>query len=244
MTRAALVCVLAGLASAASAATDRQTRIVALPAGRAMAIELTVGTVRVEGADRTDAELQIERQAPTTDGLARIPVTIDETPERITVRGLQTGDTTDPAFHVDLFVRVPRTAVIEWVRILEGRIAIRQFSGHLTADIKRGPIDGDEVSGTVRLQTEIGSITLARARLSPDGLLRLRTFNGDIRLGLAERPTDARILALALNGTIKSDIPLTMKDTWGPRWSEATLGKGEPVISLDIVTGKIEIKSP
>ena len=53
---------------------------------------------------------------------------------------------------------------------------------------------------------------------------------------LAERPADARIMALALNGD-QSDIPLTMKDTWGPRWGEATLGKGEPVISLDVVTG-------
>ena len=80
--------------------------------------------------------------------------------------------------------------------------------------------------------------------MSPDGLLRLRAFNGDVRLTLAERPADARILALALNGDIRSDIPLTMKDTWGPRWGEATLGKGEPVISLDVVTGTIEIRSP
>ena len=65
-----------------------------------------------------------------------------------------------------------------------------------------------------------------------------------MRITLAERPADARILALALNGHIRSDIPLTMKDTWGPRWGEATLGKGEPVISLDVVTGTIEIKSP
>jgi hypothetical protein len=100
------------------------------------------------------------------------------------------------------------------------------------------------LSGTLRLETGIGSIVLNRTRLSLNGLLRLRTFNGDVRLTLAERPPDARILALALNGTIRSDIPLTTKDTWGPRWSETTLGRGEPVISLDVVTGTIEIKSP
>ena len=83
----------------------------------------------------------------------------------------------------------------------------------------------------LRLETGIGSIVLTNARLSPIGLLRLRAFNGDVRVTLAERPADARILALALNGHIRSDIPLTMKDTWGPRWGEATLGKGEPVMS-------------
>jgi hypothetical protein len=93
-------------------------------------------------------------------------------------------------------------------------------------------------------QAGIGSITLTGARLSPNGLLRLRSFNGDVRLSLAERPADARIMALALNGQVRSEIPLRVRDTWGPRWSEATLGKGEPVISLDVVTGMVEIKSP
>ena len=54
----------------------------------------------------------------------------------------------------------------------------------------------------------------------------------------------ARIMALALNGTIQSTIPLTVKDAWGPRWSEATLGRGEPVISLDVVNGTIQLTSP
>ena len=51
-------------------------------------------------------------------------------------------------------------------------------------------------------------------------------------------------MALALNGRITSTIALTMTDGWGPRWGEATLGSGEPVISLDVVTGTIEIRSP
>ena len=96
----------------------------------------------------------------------------------------------------------------------------------------------------MRLETGIGSVTLTGARLTANGLLRLRSFNGDVRLSLAERPVDARILALAVNGHITSDIPLTQRNTWGPRWGEATLGKGEPVISIDVVTGMVEIKSP
>jgi hypothetical protein len=51
-------------------------------------------------------------------------------------------------------------------------------------------------------------------------------------------------MALALNGTVTSEIPLTRKDSWGPRWAEATLGTGEPVISLEVVTGAVEIRSP
>jgi len=225
-------------------ATDRQTQTVSLPAGKTLSIEITIGIVRIEGSGRADAEITVERRAPNAAQLERVPLTIDDTAARVSVRALQTENTTDPAIRADVTVRLPRAAAVDHVQVLEGRIAIFGFSGRISADIRRGPIDGKDLSGTLRLESGIGSVTLTGATLSANGLLRLRTFNGDVRLSLAERPTDARILALALNGPITSDIPLTTRDTWGPRWGEATLGKGEPVISIDVVTGTIEIKAP
>ena len=165
-------------------------------------------------------------------------------PTRASIRVTQLDGGTDPALRADVMVRVPRAAAIDRVQVLEGRISVNRFAGTLNADIRRGPIEGKDLSGTLRLESGIGSVALTGARLSADGLLRLRAFNGDVRLTLAERPADARIMALALNGAIKSDIPLTLRETWGPRWGETTIGKGEPVISLDVVTGTVEIRSP
>jgi DUF4097 and DUF4098 domain-containing protein YvlB len=225
-------------------AADRQTRVVPLPAGKTLAVEITVGNIRIEGSDRSDVEIAIERAAPSTAQLESVPIAIEDTPTRVSVRVIQAGGATDPAYRSDITLRVPHAAVIERVQVLEGRIVINRFSGTINADIRRGPIEGKDLSGTLRLESGIGSVVLTGARLSANGLLRLRAFNGDVRLSLAERPADARILALALNGTITSQIPLTMKDTWGPRFGEATLGKGEPVISLDVISGVIEIRSP
>jgi DUF4097 and DUF4098 domain-containing protein YvlB len=225
-------------------AADQQTRIIPLPAGKSLAIEVTVGNVRIEGTGKGDAEISIERHAPSTAQLEKLPIAIDDTPSRVSVRVIQADGATDPALRSDITIRVPHAAVIDRVHVLEGRITVSRFAGALTADIRRGSIEGKDLSGTLRLESGIGSVVLTGARLSPNGLLRLRAFNGDVRLALAERPVDARIMALALNGSITSQIPLTMKDTWGPRWGETTLGKGEPVISLDVITGTIEIKSP
>ena len=236
--------VLAAALVTAADVTDRQTQVIPLPPGKPLSIEVTIGNVKIDGWDKADAEIVIERRAPDKAQLSRVPIVIDDTPARVSVRALQTENTTDPAYRADVTVRVPRAALIDRVQVLEGRIAIEGFSGTLTADIRRGPIDGRNVSGTLRLEAGIGSVTVSEARLSENGLLRLRSFNGDVRLSLAARPADARIMALALNGHVKSDIPLTRRDTWGPRWGEATLGKGEPVISLDVVTGTVEIKSP
>jgi hypothetical protein len=232
------------LLAALALTADSQTRVVPLPAGKSLAIEITVGHLRIEGWDKPDVEIAIERRAPSTAQLETIPVVFDDSPTRVAVHVVQANGGTDPAFRSDITVRVPYAAVIDRVQVLEGRIAVNRFSGSLTADIRRGSIEGKDVAGTLRLESGIGSVVLTGARLLPGGLLRLRAFNGDVRLTLAERPADARIMALALNGTIASQIPLTMKDTWGPRWGETTLGKGEPVISLDVITGTIEIRSP
>jgi hypothetical protein len=186
----------------------------------------------------------IDRQAPTAAGLARVPVTIDESPEHVTIHGVQTDGGASADYRTDIVIRLPRSATVDRLSIQEGRLSIQQFSGVIRADLQRGPIDAVDLAGTARLETNIGPIVVSRAELTPGGLLRLRTFNGDVRLGLRARPSDARILALALNGPIRSEIPLTMKQSWGPRWGEATLGRGEPLISLDVVTGTIEITCP
>jgi hypothetical protein len=243
MRTAVLFLVCAALAAPALAATDRQTRVFTWSASRALLLDITVGQVRIEGSSRGDVEMAVQRTAPTTEALAQLALAIDETPERVSVRIVQPDGGTDPAFRSDIVLRVPADARIERVRVMEGKLVIERFRGMLTADVRRGPIEGTDVSGALRLEAGIGSVVLTNARLDPNGLLRLRAFNGDVRLQMPAPPTDARVMALALNGSIQSDIPMTTRDSWGPRWSEATLGSGEPVISIDVVTGKVVIRT-
>lgn len=226
----------------AGAATDRQSRVLALPAGSSIAIEVTIGEVRIEAAERQDALVEIVRHAPNESELARIPVSIDDSTPEIRIGAIQTDGTTEATLRTDVVLKVPHDAHVASVRVMEGKIVLAGLTGTVGADIRRGPIEATDVEGTMRLETGIGDVIVRNARLTPGGLLRLRAFNGDVRLLLAERPANARVLALALNGTISSAIPLTMKDTWGPRWGETTLGTGKPVISIDIITGKIEIE--
>ncbi len=225
----------------ANAEADRVARTLPLPPGRAISVEITIGEVRIDGAPGSDAVIEVVRHAADAAALNRIPVQIDESESEIRIRALQAENATDPALRTDVTIRVPEAAVVRSVQILEGRLFLNGLRGSITADVRRGPIEAVKLEGEVRLETGIGDVIANQMRLTPQGLLRLRTFNGDVRLTLAEKPTDARILALALNGSIKSEIPLRMKDTWGPRWGEATLGNGEPVISIDVITGRIEI---
>jgi DUF4097 and DUF4098 domain-containing protein YvlB len=236
----ALALVLA-TASFAHAAIDRYVRIVPLPETRTLILDLTIGDVVIDGSARTDASIEIVRRAPHEKDLERIPVHVRESETEIHITATQRDSGTDPLFRTDVTLHLPRAARVGAVRVLEGRVTLASLHGAVTADVRRGSITASDVSGAMRLESGIGHIFVNHARLTAGGVLRLRTFNGDVKLSLAERPSDARILALALNGTIASDIPLTVKDRWGPRWGEATLGKGEPVISIDVITGTIAI---
>src|SRR5262245_58007565 len=83
LLRAAFAAWLAvGSVTTAFAATDRQTRIVELPASRSLSIEITIGSIRIEGSDRTNAEIVIDRDLPNAAASNRLPVVIDESPER------------------------------------------------------------------------------------------------------------------------------------------------------------------
>ena len=231
--------------NAVRAVVDRQSRTFTLTDGQSWSVTAAVATVRVVGDPaRRDVRVDVVRRARTAGDLLRLPFEARESTEGAQVWLLQAEGALDPALRAEVTVTAPATGSHGRMSVVEGGLEVRGYHGRLDAVVRRGPITAADVSGTLRLETTIGSLEVSGARLTPGGLLRLRAFNGDVRLAFAERPRDARVMALALNGVIRSAIPLTMKDGWGPRWGEATLGSGEWVVSLDVVTGQIQIDAP
>jgi hypothetical protein len=233
---------LAVAASASADATDRLSRTLPLAPGAGIVLHVTNGQVEVSGWDRLDVSVDIVRRAPDAAGLARMPPHIETTGDTVAVRVVQPDGGRDAALQSDVILRVPRAAHLRDVSLAEGGLSMEGLSGTVAAHVERGDVVARTLSGTVRVETEMGSIRVERATLSPAGLIRLRTFNGDVSLELTGRPANVRVLALSMGGTIASDIPLTTKDRWGPRWAETTIGSGEPLISLDVVNGNITVR--
>lgn len=243
-TTVAALAASAALLAGSAAADDRVVRTLTLAKGQALAIEITVGSIRVTGEPgRTEVRLEIARQAPSAAALARVPIALthDAAGPRLSIT--QQAGGADPALRTDVVVTAPADARLDALTIAEGRLELRHLHGAVRATVARGAIAADDVSGVLRLETTIGSIDVTRATLAAAGLFRLRTFNGDVRLGLAAPVADARVMALALNGTITSAVPLAMKYGWGPRWGEATIGQPDRVVSIDVVTGTIRIEA-
>lgn len=225
----------------AADAVDRVSRSVPMTAGGAIRVDATIADLTITASDRRDVQIDVERRAPARADLARFPVAIDTTGEGLHVSVVQHDDGRDSRLKATIRIVAPAAAAFPLVRVFEGRVRIANVRSAADVDLVRGSIEATSISGRVRLESGLGGIDVRDAELAADGMLRLRVFNGPLRLRFDHPPTNARILAVTLNGGITSDIPLAMKDRFGPRFGEATIGSGDPIVSLDVVKGDISL---
>ena len=238
----AAAALLFAIAPTVHAAEDRVAKTVALTPGMPIVLNATMADLTIEGTARDDASVQIIRRAPSDEDLAKYPAEIEERDGALRITALQEADGRDPALKSEIRLSVPAVAVLQQIRVFEGRIRVSNVRGSCDIAVQRGTIDATAVAGRVRLETELGSIDVKGAELTPGGMMRLRAFNGDVRIRFGQKPESGRVLAVTYNGTIASDIPLATKDKFGPHFGETTLGSGDPVMSIDVVKGNIEIR--
>ena len=228
-------------ASARGDTNDRFTKTFPLTAGRPIRVEATVADVTIVGSDRADLAVEIVRHAPSAADLAKYPVTVEDGADALRIAVTQSDEGRDASLRTDISIAGPADAVYQAVRVFEGRVRLTNVRGACDVDLRRGAIDAAAVAGRVRLESGIGSVSVRQAELTRGGMMRLRVFNGPLRVRFARPPASGRILAVTFNGSITSDIPLTMKDKFGPRFGETTIGDGDPVMSVDVVKGDITI---
>ena len=228
-------------ASVARASEQRFERTVPLRPDTPIRVEATIADVIIEGAARSDLSVQVIRRAPAAGDFDKYPIVFDDS-NGVRISAVQADGAVDPNLKTEIRLSLPSAAILDTLSVFEGHVKVSNLRGACNVSIRRGDIDATGLAGRVRLQTELGAIDVRQAELTSGGMMHLRTFNGDVRVHFSRRPADARILAVTYNGGITSDIPLAMQDKFGPHFGETTLGRGEPVLSIDIVKGNVAIK--
>lgn len=221
--------------------TDRISRTLLMPSTTPLALRATVGEIAVVGWNQPHVSIEVIRRVPSPQQLNAVTVVVEQGDEGASVTALQAPGSTDAALIGSIIVRAPVDQAFGDIELFEGRISLKDLHGGVRAHVEHGSIDAGSLGGRIGLESGIGAIQLSGATLSDEGSIRIRTFNGDVTLGFRSRPLHARILALSLGGTIHSDLPLTERHTFGPRFGELTLGRGSPVVSIDVVRGNIRI---
>jgi hypothetical protein len=238
---AALLAAAHSTVSQPAPAAGRLVRTVRLAPNAPISIRATVGDVTVTGWDRPDVEVEIVRNNAALDAASGVSAAIDTDAAGLHVAAVQAGEEKAAQRRGSVTVRAPAGTPIASIDLFEGAMTLRNLRRGVRASLDHGSITAASLAGAIRLTTSIGDVHLERAELADEGMIHLRAFNGNVTLSFAAPPANARILALSLGGTIQSDIPLHLKNQFGPRFGEATIGRGAPVVSIDVVSGNIRI---
>jgi hypothetical protein len=237
----AAVVVAAAPAISTADAVDRSSRVIERTGSAPIRLDATIADVTIVGSDRDNLAIEIVRRAPSADRLAQYPVAIDQHPDGVHISVVQADDGRDASLKTEITIAAPASAVFQAIRVFEGRVKITNVRAVCDVDLRRGAIEALRLAGRIRLEAGLGSVDVRDSDLTAGGMMRLRVFNGPVRVRFAKPPVNARILAVTFNGRLTSEIPLTMKDKFGPRFGETTLGSGDPVMSIDVVKGDIAI---
>jgi len=160
---------------------------------------------------------------------------------------------------VSLDVTVPNQTNLE-LGTYNGAVAIADIAGRVRATSHNGKVTTERVSGGTELETHNGSITCRQT----SGDTKLRTHNGNVKAFYAEAaspvsdisivtsngsieliaPPDlsARIEASTHNGSINTDLPITVSGKVTKRKLTGTIGSGEGRLHLETHNGPIRLR--
>jgi hypothetical protein len=247
---------LALLVPMAAAAQDdgRVFRWAGTPASGAQVRLYNVnGNVRVVRGDR-DVEVTATRdvrrgdpmtvrfEARRTDGGDIVVCALWGPDQRCTDDGIQgswRSRSGGPEISVLMEVRVP-AGVRTLARSVNGGIDVRGVRGPVNVETVNGGVTLESVVGTVQATTVNGSIDARLVSLAGDDPLRVRTVNGDISLALPEDAA-ANVELSTVNGSVNSELPLTLTSGRTPRRWMGTLRGGGRRVTLGTTNGSVRL---
>jgi len=237
-----------------------------LSAGSTFAAQTHNGSITVYGADVADCNLTatITARAATEEAAKKlaekIKITLEPSGNKLTAKIekptiLRMGQ----SVAVSLDVQVPDHTSLE-LTTHNGSIEITNITGKVNGTTHNGKVTVEKVCGTATLQTHNGSIRCKEI----SGDTQLKTHNGSVKVYYAEgappicnvslithnggidftAPPDfsAVVEASTHNGSIKTDLPITIVGEVSKRKLKGTIGTGQGKLHLQTYNGSIKIQ--
>jgi hypothetical protein len=232
----------------AGSASDEWVRSYELRPDGEIQVSVTNGTIELQGYDGKTVDVRAERSARSvTDEAARelvsrIAIGEDVTPDRVAIRtegisGLLIG----ASYQVKYHIRAPH-AVIARLRVTNGVITAKAFTGHLVATSTNGGITGEGLGGKLEARSTNGHMQIALAAVAAGGV-SLRTTNGRVDLAV---PAAARadLSAECRNGAVTVEgLLLEPSGEQSRRAVNGRLNGGGAPIDIETTNGAIRIRA-
>lgn len=245
---------------------ERTVRLSApLSPGSTFAAETHNGSITTNGADVADCDLTatIVARAATEEEARelaeKVEVSLEPSGNRLTVKIKKPTHLVNKSVSVSLDATVPDRTDLE-LRTHNGAVRVADITGHVNATTHNGKVATERVSGAVVLETHNGAVTCTE--LSGDA--KLKTHNGSVEAYYSETASSANDISIATynggiaftappglsarvdasthNGSINTDLPITVSGKVSKRRLTGIIGSGQGRLHLETYNGSIRIQ--
>lgn len=236
-----------------------------LAEGSLFAAQTHNGSITVNGAGVTDCSLTatIIARAITEEEAQKLAertnITLEPSPGRLTAKIEKPLLVSNQSIAVDLNVTVPNRTNLEFsthngaIKVANitgqvdgtthnGSVTTEQVSGTAMLQTRNGSIRCDDISGDAQLKTHNGSVKVRYSQAAPPACdISIVTYNGQIELA-SPKNLSAAIEASTHNGSIRTELPITVVGNISKRSISGTIGAGQGKVHLETHNGSITIE--
>jgi DUF4097 and DUF4098 domain-containing protein YvlB len=217
-------------------------KTVPLIANGTVSLDNVNGGVEITGWDRNEVQIDAVKTASDQQKLddLKIEVNAGSSSVEIKTRYPEHLINNNPG-SIQYTLHVPQNARIDRINLVNGSLTAQKLTGEINANLVNGKVLATDLTGEADLATVNGSIDATYNSLKDVREIKLKSVNGTVNLTLPPSP-NADVDASAVNGTITTDFPLTVKGHFVGKSMSGTLGSGGVHIELNNVNGSIHLQ--
>ena len=200
------------------------------------------GSVRVTGYEGAEVKVDAIKKADTQRALDEARIEIKSGGDMIDIRTEYPREERNHAASVEYSISVPRTAVLESIKTVNGSVRIEGVSGPVNAASVNGDVEARGATGDMKLTSVNGRVEATFDQMSAREI-SLNTVNGGVEVALPAG-AGAQLTATTVHGDINSDFDLPIRRAeFGPGANiKSTIGSGGPDMRLKTVNGSISLR--
>ena len=210
------------------------------PNGRVQ-VQNLYGDVSITAWDRNEVLVEAVKRASDARRLDDARVVVEPSTGALSIHTQYTGSDAEHPASVEYRIMVPRGAVLDQIKLVNGGLSISGVAGAIKASSINGSITADNLEGEAELSTINGHLTAGFNRVSARKPISLSSVNGPIHLSIPSA-AHASVSARNLSGGIASDFGHVSRAEGGHEL-HALVNHGGAPIHLRNVNGGISIHS-
>lgn len=211
-----------------------------LRAGGAFALQNVNGPVTLSGWERDEVEVYAKKSTPGDPrDLDRVSIEVNAGADSVSVETrYPQGD--GVAVSVEYHVRLPYHVDLRHIGTVNGTVSVFGLDTAGELHSVNGNVEVSDSAGRLSVRTTNGNVRVELRQLEPASPVSIETVNGSVVLALP--PDAAADLDLrSVNGDFRSELPVTLRGSLGPRAFRGRLGSGGSSIRIRTVNGGIRV---